>query len=81
MDLNQIRQDIDKIDSQLVELFKKRMDLALDVAKTKKEANLPVVNTSREKEILHRVSEEIGEPLDGYARILFNTLFDLSRSY
>jgi len=81
MDLNQTRQEINTIDAQLAELFKKRMNLALEVAKTKKKANLPVRNAAREKEILHAVSEAVGEPLDGYARILFNTLFDLSRSY
>lgn len=81
MKLTEIRKDIDKVDSQIAALFQERMALALEVAKTKKEDNTPVVNASREKEILHRISEEIGEPLDGYARILFNTLFDVSRSY
>lgn len=81
MKLDEIRKQIDTVDSQIADLFKERMGLALEVAKTKKENNLAVVNNTREKEILHRISEEIGEPLDGYARILFNTLFDLSRSY
>lgn len=81
MKLEDIRKDIDKVDSQICQLFKERMDLALEVAKTKEENNLAVANISREKEILHRISEEIGEPLDSYARILFSTLFDLSRSY
>ncbi len=81
MKLEEIRKDIDKVDSQIADLFKERMALSLDIAKAKQEDNLPVVNASREKEILHRISNEVGEPLDGYARILFNTLFDLSRSY
>lgn len=81
MKLEDIRKDIDKIDSQISQLFKERMALALEVAKTKEENNLAVLNSSREKEILHRISEEIGEPLDSYGRILFSTLFDLSRSY
>lgn len=81
MKLEEIRKDIDKVDSQIADLFKERMALSLDIAKAKHEGNLPVVNASREKEILHRISNEVGEPLDGYARILFNTLFDLSRSY
>lgn len=81
MKLEEIRKEIDKLDSQIAQLFKDRMNLALEIAKEKKSNSLPVVNTSREKEILHRISDEIGEPLDGYARILFNTLFDLSRSY
>ena len=64
MKLEDIRKDIDKVDSQICQLFKERMDLALEVAKTKEENNLAVANVSREKEILHRISEEIGVPLD-----------------
>ena len=81
MDLKNIRNDIDAIDTQICDLFKKRMDLALEVAKEKEKTNTPVINKAREKEVLLKISEEIGEPLDGYGRILFNTLFDLSRSY
>lgn len=81
MKLEDIRKDIDNIDTQLVDLFRKRMDLALEVAKEKEQTKTPVINRNREREILLRVSDELGEPLEGYGRILFNTLFDLSRSY
>ena len=53
MKLEEIRKDIDKVDSQIADLFKERMALSLDIAKAKQEGNLPVVNASREKEILH----------------------------
>ena len=36
MDLSDVRVKIDALDDQLVDLFKKRMDLAMDVAKVKK---------------------------------------------
>lgn len=81
LDLSQLRTQIDDIDTQITELFKQRMEIALDVAKYKKENGLPVLNDRREKEVLHKVSEQIGEPLDGYARLVFNTMFDASRSY
>lgn len=78
--LEQIRNEINSIDTQLTELFKQRMEKSLEVAKYKQEHNIPVLNDTREKEILHKVSEQIGEPFDGYARLLFNTIFDASRS-
>ena len=81
MDLKDIRDGIDAIDTQICDLFKKRMNLALEVAKVKEKNNAPVLNKAREKEVLLKISDEIGEPLDSYGRILFNTLFDLSRSY
>ncbi len=80
LNLEKLRNDIDHIDDQLTALFKERMEIALEVAKYKQEKNLPVLNDTREKDILHKVSEQIGEPFDGYARLLFNTIFDVSRS-
>lgn len=78
--LDQLRNDIDNIDRQITDLFKKRMETSIEVAKYKKEHKVPVLNSNREKEVLHKVSEQIGEPFDGYARLLFNTIFDASRS-
>ena len=80
INLDNIRKDIDSIDSKLAQLFKERMEKYLEVARYKKENNLAVLNDRREKEILHKVSEEVGEPFDGYARLVFNTIFDVSRS-
>lgn len=78
--LDQMRNDIDAIDSQIAELFRKRMETSLDIARYKKENNIPILNSSREKEVLHKVSEQVGEPFDGYARFIFNTIFEASRS-
>ncbi|MFQ8602875.1 MAG: bifunctional chorismate mutase/prephenate dehydratase [Anaerovoracaceae bacterium] len=75
-----MRKDIDSIDSKLTDLFRQRMEKSLEIAKYKQENNIAVLNDTREKEILHKVSEQIGEPFDGYARLLFNTIFDASRS-
>ncbi len=80
INLDQLRTQIDDIDTQITDLFKKRMETALEVAKYKQENGIPVLNDRREKEVLHKVSEQIGEPFDGYARLLFNTIFDASRS-
>ena len=56
------------------------METSLEIAKYKQENAIPVLSDSREKEIMHKISEQIGEPFDGYARLLFNTIFDASRS-
>jgi len=81
MDLTMLRREIDEIDSQLTELFVKRMRICGDVARYKKDNGLPVLHPGREREVLARVSELAGEELDSYARILFSTIMDLSRSY
>ena len=58
-DLKEIRKDIDKIDNQLIELFKQRMDCARDVGIYKQANNIPVLNEGRENEILDAVEEKL----------------------
>ena len=60
-DLKEIRKDIDKIDNQLIELFKQRMDCARDVGIYKQANNIPVLNEGRENEILDAVEKKGGE--------------------
>lgn len=81
MDLQKLRGEIDTIDTQLTDLFVKRMGLCAQVARYKKDNGMAVVHQGREREILSRISAQAGDELDSYARILFTTLFDLSRSY
>lgn len=78
-DLSEIRVEIDKIDSELIELFKKRMDCAKAVGLYKKENNIPVLNQSRENEILDSVEEKGGE-YGSHARLLFSNIMELSRA-
>ena len=81
MDLNDIRVQIDALDNEMVALMKKRLDLAMEVAKVKKEQNLPIVNTARERAIINRLTEGEEDELAGYIKILYTTMFDLSRSH
>lgn len=50
--LQNLRNEIDEIDKQLVELFEKRMETVLKVAQYKKENNIPILNKSREDEVI-----------------------------
>ena len=80
MDLQQCRARINEIDDQIADLFKERMDVSLDVAKYKQKHYMNILNKAREREIVDRVTHRVGDELAIYAKILFNTLFDLSRS-
>ena len=81
MDLKQIRSRIDQIDDQLLTLFVSRMEAAREVAAYKRENGMPILDTGREREVLNRVSAEAGASMEHYAKILYQTLFDLSRGY
>lgn len=81
MDLTEIRQDIDKIDAELVRLFCARMDLSAKVADYKKANDLPIFVPGRERAILQSVAEKAGPEMANYTRVLYSMLFELSRSY
>ena len=78
-DLKEIRKDIDKIDNQLIELFKQRMDCAKEVGIYKQANNIPVLNEGRENEILDAVEEKGGE-YGASARLLYSNIMELSRA-
>lgn len=80
MEIKDIRKEIDEIDDKIFDLFKERMDLGKSVAEEKKANNLPLVNRTREREILSRMSKKSDE-LMTYTRMLYNTLFSVSKSY
>ena len=81
MELNELRNIIDGIDDQLVDLFVKRMDIAEQIAQYKKENKLPIYVPAREREKLQDVAEKAGPNMANYTRVLYSMLFELSRSY
>ncbi len=80
MSLDLIREEINKIDKELTELFVKRMNCSRRVAESKMKENKPILNTEREKEILDKVEADAGE-FGSEARIFFSSLIEISRSY
>ena len=80
MDIQQLRNRINEIDTQITDLFVERMQTSVDIAQYKRENRLPVRDPGREREVLNRAAQRVGEDLEREARVLFNTLFDLSRA-
>lgn len=56
-ELNELRAEIDKIDSQIVELLNKRTSVVLKVSKAKKDKHLNLYAPEREREILERLKK------------------------
>lgn len=81
MELKELRNEIDLIDDELVQLFNKRMQLSAQVADYKKEHNMPIHVPAREREILQDVAAKSSPDLANYARVLYSMIFELSRSY
>ena len=81
MELSELRKEIDSIDRELVALFIKRMNVSAGVAEYKIKNNMPVLDASRERALLNKVSELSGEEFEAYTRTLYSSILELSRSY
>ncbi len=81
MDLGNIRNEIDRIDTEMVRLFEERMKLACQVAEYKKANQMPVYDSGRERQVLNRLAEKIDPDFERYMRMLYTTMFAVSRSY
>ena len=81
MDLLELRNEIDRIDRELTDLFLRRMDVSAQVAEYKREHQMRVQDPSRERALLEKISQLSGEDMEEYTRILYSTILDLSRSY
>ncbi len=81
MDITELRNDINRIDQEICKLFVKRMNTALGIAEYKKAHDLPVLDASRERAVLQKVSDLTGEDFEAYARTLYQTLMDVSKAY
>ena len=82
MELEELRQQIDAVDKRLVEDIKERMNVAAEIGKYKREHGIPVMDSKREREVLHKIVEMADDPmLSSYYKVLYSLLFELSRSY
>ena len=82
IDLAISRQQIDEIDSQIVELFEKRMQVANEVAKYKMETGKPVYDKEREDAKLEKLgSLSHGAFNERAVKELFSQIMSISRKY
>ena len=79
MDLNDIRQQINEIDEQIVNLITRRMACSIDVANFKVNNGLPVLNSKRENEVLEKVSSK-SPNLSNEMYALYSAIMDISKA-
>ncbi len=81
MELNQIRQQIDKVDDKIAELYGERMELIKSVIEAKRQSGKDTYDPEREKKILLRVADKVGEDCQVYLKRVFETIFETSKAY
>lgn len=79
-ELADIRVEIDAIDDQLADLVRRRLDIVGEVAAAKREKGVPVSDPARERAILSRVAEKVGPEYENAARLVFTTLFGVTKA-
>lgn len=79
MDLLELRNEIDKLDDELIPLLLKRMDISRHVAEYKVQNGIPVLNEQRELEILEDVASKCGEQGE-VIKTVFSAIMDASRA-
>lgn len=78
--LELLRKEIDDIDGQLVELFEKRMETVLKVGEYKTKMNLPILNESREEEVITKNIDYLRDrSLENYLKDFLLNLMEISK--
>lgn len=81
MDLEKLRQEIDAIDQEILELLNRRASLALSIGAIKRDCGKPVRSPDRERAILDRLRQLSKGPLSERAVVgLFSLIIAETRS-
>jgi chorismate mutase/prephenate dehydratase len=78
LDLDQIREDLDALNNEIVDIVEKRMDLVVKVAEYKDENDMQIKDEEREEEVkqeFERLYQERGLP-EGRGRELATLLIE-----
>ncbi len=80
MDIEDWREKIDAVDTQILELINKRSEFSIKIGEIKTHKRIPIHSPEREKIIIKRMQQENPGPLsdDGVLRI-FERIIDESR--
>jgi len=81
MNLNELREKIDNIDSEIMILLQERASLAIEIGKIKQSQNLPVFNQKREQTILKEIQlKNVGPLSDTAIQNIFEVIISECRN-
>ena len=76
----ELRQQIDDLDEEIIQLLKERMGISKEVGKLKEELDIPVEDKGREQEIIDRLTQQAGRNLSEEQLIrIFTAVFKTSK--
>ena len=80
MTIGELRQEIDRIDREIIRLYGERMEISRRIGEYKREHQLPVTDPQREREVLERAGELAGAENAENVQALFRLLMAQSRA-
>ena len=81
-DLNETRENINKIDEQMTKLFTKRMNLCKEVAEYKKANSMPILDSNREEAVINNNLKFVdNDDLKPYYINYIKSLLNISKEY
>jgi len=76
----ELRQQIDDLDEEIIQLLKKRMGISKEVGDLKEKLDIPVEDKNRENEIIDRLTKQAGINLSEEQLIrIFTAVFKSSK--
>lgn len=78
MDLKQYREELDLLDSQIADLFVRRLEIAERIARWKADRNVEVFQPEREKAVLTRLRGEVPPRHRERLEALYRRVFEIS---
>ena len=82
LDLGKIREKIDRLDSQLVELLEERLEIVQEVAQFKKQTGKRIFDEEREKEVVQKNLKRVkNKELNHYIELILKDIMDSSKEY
>ncbi len=77
--LSDLRKEIDAIDSDIIGLLSKRMELSARIGKHKKEHGIPVSDPEREYAVIKKLENISGKELRPYVEEIYRSVIDASK--
>lgn len=82
MTIEKLRNKIDAIDAEMIQLFESRMEIVKDIGMLKKKNQANVLDQNREAQVIAKVVSRLqNKALEPYAIELFETLMRVSKDY
>ena len=81
-EMDELRNQIEKIDASMIDLFEQRMEISAKVASYKKEHGLPILDKEREKILIERNTGKLkNSEFEVYYRDFFEGMLNVSKNY